>query len=94
MSKERQRDLRLRRTYGLTLKQWKAMIKAQGGVCAICKKKPPYRLHTDHNHKTGVVRGGLCIRCNHRLLGRGLEDPELHEQAAVYLRGTTDWRNA
>jgi hypothetical protein len=32
------------------------------------------------------------MRCNHRLLGRGLEDPALHEAAANYLRSTFDGR--
>jgi len=44
---------------------------AQGGVCAICEKLIPealisYRDITvlDHNHKTGMVRGLLCVPCN------------------------------
>jgi len=44
----------------------------QEGVCAICGKTQnqkglngePYKLHMDHNHTTGEVRGLLCQTCN------------------------------
>lgn len=91
----RPRDRYLRRTYGMTSRQYDRMVRAQGGKCAICRRepKPSRRLHVDHDHQTGRVRGALCFVCNHRLLGRGLEKPELHEAAAIYLRVTTDWRD-
>lgn len=94
--KPRDRDRYLRRTYGLTLQQYRRMVQAQGGVCAICRRAPrPGRpLHVDHDHRTGRVRGALCFRCNHRLLGRGLEDADLHAAAAAYLQRTVDWRQA
>ncbi len=50
------------------------------------------RLYLDHDHKTGRVRGALCFRCNHRLLGRGLEVASIHRVAAVYLESKFDWR--
>ena len=89
------RDRYLRRTYGLTSAQFVRMIRAQKGLCAICRypPKPGKRLNVDHDHKTKRVRGGLCWRCNYRLLGRGRENPALHEAAAKYLRATIDWRN-
>lgn len=92
--RERARDLYLRRTYGITAAQWGVMARLQGGACAICRRapKPGKKLHTDHDHKTKRVRGGLCFRCNHRLLGRGLEDAKLHEAAADYLRSNFDAR--
>jgi hypothetical protein len=47
----------------------------------------------DHDHKPPHrVRGLLCFRCNHRLLGRGLENAFLHTQAANYLLSDFDGR--
>lgn len=91
----RKRDLYYRRKYGLTLKQWEKMAARHKGGCWICFRPPKRtrRHNTDHDHKTKRVRGILCFRCNHRLLGRGLEDPTLHERAAQYLRSTFDGRN-
>ena len=49
--------------YGLTFKEYKAMIRSQGGRCALClKKKKP--LCVDHCHTSGTVRGLLCRHCN------------------------------
>jgi len=71
--KSRQRDLYLRRKYGITLKQYNLMLKSQGDSCDICRKhKSEFAksLAVDHNHKTGKVRGLLCFYCNHRFVGR------------------------
>lgn len=36
-----------------------------GEVCWICATPPKTRrLHVDHDHRTGEVRGLLCFRCN------------------------------
>ena len=88
------RDKYLRRTYGMIERQWNAMVRRQHGACALCERrpKPGRRLNTDHDHKTDRVRGALCFRCNYRLLGRGREDPVLHERAANYLRSEFDGR--
>lgn len=41
------------------------MLAEQHGVCRICGRPPKVRrLHVDHDHKTGAVRGLLCFRCN------------------------------
>lgn len=88
------RDAYLRRTYDMTEAQWNKMLRAQRGGCAICgrKPKPGRRLNTDHDHRTGRVRGALCFHCNYRLLGRGRENADNHERAAAYLRSEVDWR--
>lgn len=85
----------LRRSYGLTVDQWEAMVVAQGGKCAICghtpngdRGKKDSRLHVDHCHTTGKVRGLLCHQCN-LLLGFAAEDPETLRNAADYLTRTT-----
>lgn len=65
------RDGYLKRQYGISLKQYKAMLKRQKERCAICgkhQKDEKRNLAVDHDHKTGVVRGLLCIYCNSKLL--------------------------
>lgn len=70
-----------------------AMLAAQGGVCAICGRpetRPapngqPSRLHVDHNHSTGLVRGLLCNNCN-QAIGKMGDDPDRLITAAEYLR--------
>lgn len=41
------------------------LLEAQGGGCALCGATPKKRrLHVDHDHRSGAVRGLLCYRCN------------------------------
>lgn len=58
----------LLRKYGLTLERYEAMLVAQGHACAICQRHQTGSLHRqlyiDHDHRTGIVRGLLCYRCN------------------------------
>lgn len=83
---ERQRDLYLQRTYGITAEEYDAILDHQEGRCAICLKPPKAkRLAVDHDHRTGLVRGLLCTNCNHRLLGRRDRDPRLFLNAYWYL---------
>ena len=74
------------RRFGLTAEQYQGMLEAQGGVCAICKRKDPKkRLSVDHCHKSGKIRALLCSTCN-LVLGKFLDDPNLFTAAAEYLR--------
>lgn len=75
--------------YGLTIEQYKAMVEAQHGVCKICGRPPCdrwKRLHVDHNHVTGKVRGLLCHHCN-TALGNFGDSIELLKAAVGYLEG-------
>lgn len=57
----------LRASYGIDLAAYNQMKDDQGGVCAICEKpdtSKKQKLHVDHNHATGHVRGLLCHNCN------------------------------
>lgn len=83
---ERERDLRLRRLYGITAEQYDEMLEAQGGVCAICERPPgKQRLNVDHDHKTGLVRGLLCWECNRRVLAAARDRAHILRRAAEYL---------
>lgn len=78
--------------YGLTVAQYRRMLKEQGGVCAICRRKDsalnrqgrPRRLSVDHDHNTGEVRRLLCHYCN-SLIGMAKSDPAILRAAAAYL---------
>lgn len=50
---------------GVSDDQYGRLLAAQGGHCALCPNGPKTRrLHVDHEHATGLVRGLLCHRCN------------------------------
>lgn len=55
--------------YNLTLEDYDNMFECQKGVCAICGgiNLSGRRLGVDHDHKTGTVRGLLCLCCNSHL---------------------------
>lgn len=90
-SVERAKNASLKFNYGIDMLEWRDILDAQGGVCAICKcpsrggtSKRSRGLHVDHNHKTGKVRGLLCHFCNIGL-GHFNEDPVLMQSAIDYL---------
>lgn len=77
----------LRRLYGLTLEQYKAMLDRQGGACAGCGHSPgegEQRLCVDHDAKTGKVRELLCRGCN-LSIGNTKENPETLRRLALYV---------
>ncbi len=74
-----------RRKYGLSPEQFDAMFDAQAGKCKVCAVIL-YAPVVDHDHKTGIVRGLLCCKCNTGL-GMFLDDTTLLEAAIGYLRG-------
>ena len=80
-----ERHQHLRRTYGMSLEEFEFLVAAQGGACAICGKPDADRLHVDHDHGTGRIRGLLCGSCN-RAMGLFHEDPARFEAAGSYLR--------
>lgn len=79
---EAYRDWFRKSRYGITREEWDALFEAQGGRCAICGMEK--KLHVDHCHETGKVRGLLCIGCN-TSLGKLHNNPELLRKAARYL---------
>ena len=79
-------EQRIKVMYGLTLEEYERLLALQGGRCAICECQPrTRRLAVDHDHVTGEVRGLLCTRCNHKLLGAARESVAILHRAAWYL---------
>lgn len=75
---ERVFDQKLRRVYGITLKDFEALLAKQNHRCAICSATEPGGQggwHVDHDHKSHAIRGLLCHTCNTGLglLGDNLE---------------------
>jgi len=73
-------------TYKLSPKDWTQLILRSNGKCEMCKInfKNARSLCIDHNHKTGKVRGLICIRCNIAL--QLLDNPNLLSLAKDYLK--------
>lgn len=85
------RNSYLLRAYGITEAQYNQILKKQKGSCYVCERTPEElgkNLCVDHNHKTGEIRGLLCLYCNHRLVGRHT-DPDLLQKVVDYLRQGT-----
>ncbi len=82
------RDQYLKRTYGITLNEYKKKLKIQNNLCVICSQ--PEIMHTwgtlvvDHDHKTNQIRGLLCHRCN-MFLGNCNENEQLIKNMITYL---------
>jgi hypothetical protein len=74
------------RRYGLGRDAYDSLLALQGGKCAICRAAPRRRmLVVDHSHATGAVRGLICGRCNHDLLGSAHDALALLKAAVAYL---------
>ena len=54
--------------YSLSVDEYDAFFVTHGNKCGICGTphidKPGKRLHIDHCHETGKLRGTLCNSCN------------------------------
>jgi len=79
--------------YNLSPEEYAALLKRQGGLCALCRRpervldcrrKGVRRLAVDHDHATRKVRGLLCHACN-VMIGHADHDPALLRAAADYL---------
>lgn len=83
-----QRDYNRWYLYGLSPKQYAAMLAEQDGRCAICRtdewRGKDNAPHVDHDHDSKYVRGILCGGCNNGLGSFG-DDPARLRAAADYL---------
>jgi Autographiviridae endonuclease VII len=72
------------RKYGISPDDYAALYRFQGGECRICLRVWSRRLHVDHSHATGRIRGLLCDDCNLGL-GKFADDPARLKRALDYL---------
>lgn len=72
--------------HGMSRAEYFTMLVVQSGQCKICLQPLPggHHTHIDHCHKTGKVRGVLCMNCNH-MLGKSKDNPEILMRGAQYL---------
>lgn len=83
---DRIKHYHLKYHYGLSLKEYQAMLEQQQGCCAAClepfqEDEKPY---VDHCHTTKVVRGLIHMMCNTGL-GHSGDSPEKLRRWADYL---------
>lgn len=98
-TKARRQGKHLEDTYGITEEDYQELLKFQGGVCYICRKRPGRkRLSVDHDHKIArevcghhhtkgckrCIRGLLHSKCN-SFLGWIRDEVEAFERGKQYL---------
>lgn len=91
--RQKSREYHLMRTYGITMEQYDELLEKQDHKCAICQKHENQfkrKLHVDHDHHTGEVRGLLCYHCNNKVVGRQ-RDPAVVWRLYQYLQNKTGW---
>lgn len=83
---------RTKATFGVSAETYQWLLDKQHGKCAICRARPKtVRFALDHDHahcKQGCaecVRGLLCSRCNHELLGAAHDSVSILRNAVRYL---------
>lgn len=81
--------IQIKARYGLTLEQYEKLVSDHNSNCAICGSQNSQalhhkKLHIDHCHKSGKVRGLLCHKCN-MMLGFAKDNPDILRKAAQYL---------
>lgn len=95
--REQQAKWYYKRKHGLTLDERDALLEAQKGVCAICKKPTKFKEKigrsnntgdeavVDHCHTTLKIRGVLCGHCN-TALGAFKDNIDSLNSAIEYLK--------
>lgn len=91
--RRKRRRSSIKTEHGITEEDYLALSAKQDGRCAICRitkceitslEPRRKRLHIDHCHATGRIRGLLCGPCN-ALLGLARDRPDVIRAAACYL---------
>lgn len=80
---------RIQTLYNLPEADYWELVDKQNSSCRLCKTHyaDNFKLHVDHCHTTGKVRGLLCTNCN-RGIGHLKHDPKLMRDAAIYCEET------
>jgi hypothetical protein len=76
-----------KRVFGLTESQYEQLLRSRRKTCAVCLRPPPPGkpvLVLDHDHRTKVLRGFLCSKCN-LALGLLNDSPAILRRLAAYL---------
>ena len=91
---EKDKNQKLKKAYGITLKDYNELLSKQNNRCAICNinnngkyRKKERAFAVDHCHSTNKIRGLLCSDCN---VGIGLLKDNVNslESAIKYLNKT------
>ena len=83
---EQQRRRKLEKFFNITVEEYETIFLHQKGKCALCAREPKnLRLAIDHDHKTGQIRGLLCMWCN-KAIGFFRDDPEIVERIVAYFQ--------
>lgn len=72
---------------GLTREDYDRMYAEQKGCCAICGQHEDQfekALTADHDHRTGKIRGLLCMNCN-LILGHADDSVDILQKCIAYL---------
>lgn len=74
--------------YGITQEEYLNLYNIHNSSCAICgineDQLPNKKLFLDHCHKTNIIRGLLCSKCN-SALGMVDDNIEVLKKATAYL---------
>jgi DNA-directed RNA polymerase subunit RPC12/RpoP len=80
---EQAKALKRKYTFNLSESEYQLLVQTQKGRCKICYSDG--KLHIDHCHSTGRVRGLLCHKCN-VMLGMAQDDEKILLEAIEYLK--------
>jgi hypothetical protein len=85
-NKKAQWKRHLKRSYDLSVEEYDEMVHRTGNKCYVCDRLGTHKkkLHVDHDHKTGKVRGMLCYGCN-GAIGYIKENTETLDKLKAYL---------
>jgi hypothetical protein len=70
--------------YGVSKEEYQRMHEQQGGLCFGCGQVLGDRVHVEHHHATGLVRGLACPECNWTI-GDFEDHPDRMDAACVWL---------
>lgn len=81
---------KLKKNYGIEYEDYLLMLEDQNFKCLTCNsdfsKMASRKIHLDHNHSTGEIRGILCHNCN-IALGLLKEDIAVLKRMILYIDG-------